>query len=556
MRWILFLFAIGTCSILEAQSTIGLTQYDNDNVEGYILFSGVASKETYLIDKCGMQINQWSSAYKPGLSVELLPNGDLFRTGLSASSSFGTGGGKGGILEKFDWNGNLLWSFQISDADQCQHHDAIVLPNGNILAIVWERKDLAEASQAGKNPAITAILSNQEVWSEKIVEIEPSGTNSGTIVWEWKAWDHLIQDFDNSKDNFGVVSAYPELLNVNFVVQGPPTNPDWLHINSVDYNPITDEILLSSHSFGEFWIIDHSTTTSEASSHLGGNSGKGGDLLYRWGNPSTYNRGSASDQTFYKQHHATFIKPGYPNEGKVLVFNNGVNRPEGNYSSIDMVDISQAGYPYTIAANTAYLPSSLFWTYTAPVPSSFYATNISGVYPLINGSFLITDGPKGQIFEINSDTLLTWSYINPVNTNGPMIQGVSPSGNTVFRGNFYLPNYTAFNGKDLSPQGEIELNPMEPSLCALSTAIRESKELSISLFPNPVSSTSQLRVNHPMLENFKVELLDILGSPVYSEEIKKGQDWFVIEIPNIPAGIYFLILSNNQRVESVNLIVK
>ncbi|MBK9980832.1 MAG: aryl-sulfate sulfotransferase [Saprospiraceae bacterium] len=371
MKGLAFFLAILASVNLLAQSTIGVTQYDNLNTDGYVLFSGISSNQTYLVDKCGRKINQWSSNYKPGLSVSLLPNGDLFRTGLSASSSFGMGGGKGGILEKYSWGGSLLWSYIISDINQCQHHDAIVLPNGNVLAIVWERKISSQALQAGKNPAVTSLLSNQEVWSEKIIELQPIGTNSANIIWEWKAWDHLVQDFDNTKDNFGAVNQHPELLNVNYVLQGPPTNSDWLHINSIDFDSANNRILLSSHSFEEFWIIDHSTTTAEAASHSGGNAGKGGDLLYRWGNPITYGRGVAGDHKLFKQHHASFIKSGFPNAGKVLVFNNGVNRPGGNYTSIDIVDISQAGNPFTIGTTTPYLPESAFGHILQPLQPHF-----------------------------------------------------------------------------------------------------------------------------------------------------------------------------------------
>jgi len=40
----------------------------------------------------------------------------------------------------------------------------------------------------------------------------------------------------------------------------------------------------------------HSTTRAEAAGHTGRRSGKGGDLLYCWGNPRTYRAGTKADQ--------------------------------------------------------------------------------------------------------------------------------------------------------------------------------------------------------------------------------------------------------------------
>ena len=66
---------------------------------------------------------------------------------------------------------------------------------------------------------------------------------------------------------------------------GGQANGDWMHVNAIDYNPYLDQIAISARHQDEIYIIDHSTTTEEAASHSGGNSGMGGDFLYRWGNP-------------------------------------------------------------------------------------------------------------------------------------------------------------------------------------------------------------------------------------------------------------------------------
>ncbi|MEP7171243.1 MAG: aryl-sulfate sulfotransferase, partial [Bacteroidota bacterium] len=232
------LFIILLCFYLTAGTshaqTVGLFTQSAGSLDGYVLFAPIASTTTFLIDKCGYLVHSWSSAYQTGQSVYILENGILLRPGLTNNTVF-TGGGGGGIIEKYDWNSNVLWSYTISDSNQCQHHDVRQLPNGNVLVIVWEKKTYAEAIAAGRNPALLGAA----VFSEKLVELQPVGTDSANIVWEWHMWDHLVQDYDATKNNYGNVSLHPELLNLNFVA-GMPGATDWLHVNAIDYHAALD----------------------------------------------------------------------------------------------------------------------------------------------------------------------------------------------------------------------------------------------------------------------------------------------------------------------------
>ncbi len=434
--------------MLHAQQTIGLFSNTVDSYDGYTLFAPMSNTTTYLIDNCGEQVHSWNSTYRPSLSAYILEDGTLLRCGNTLNSAFNAGG-SGGIIEMIDWNGTVIWDYTISSTTECHHHDIEYLPNGNILAIAWDSKTSAEATQAGRT------TSGSTLWSEKIVEIQPDLINGGgTIVWEWKVWDHLVQDADNTKDNYGTVSTSPELIDLNFV-SGSPTSTDWLHVNSIDYNADFDQIILSSHSFSEIWIVDHSTTTAEAASHSGGTYNKGGDLLYRWGNPRTYDQGTVGDQQLFNQHDANWIENPLTDGGMIMVFNNQVG-DTSDYSEVNIIDPPvdlNGNYSYS---GSAYSPSNFHWTYQAAVPEDFYARNISGAHRLPNGNTLVCEGTSGRFFEVDYSGNSVWEYINPVSNSGPMTQGSTATQNIVFRCTRYAPDYSGFTGKSLTPQGYIE----------------------------------------------------------------------------------------------------
>jgi hypothetical protein len=368
---------------------------------------------TYLRNADGSLNHSWSSSYFPGAAVWWPGDGTILR---SIRTGGGGGyGGSGGGVQKVEWDGTIVWDFHYNTNGVLSHHDIKTLPNGNVLMIAWETKTRNEAIAAGRNPS---LVGTQGLWPDHVIEVQPTGPTSGDIVWEWHVWDHLIQDYDASKENYGVIAEHPELVDINYAAT---TQKDWMHTNSVDYNAHFDQIIISVHNFNEIWIIDHSTTTEEAAGHTGGNSGKGGDLLYRWGNPMTYDAGTTSDRKLFSQHDTSWIDDGCPGEGDILVFNNGANRPGSHYSTIDEITppVDEDGN-YYLEPGSAYGPVSQTWIYIANPPTSFYASHISGAWRLPSGNTLITNGETGLIFEVTIEGSTVWSY----NTGGQLFKTV------------------------------------------------------------------------------------------------------------------------------------
>jgi len=539
----LFMFSLQ----LQAQHTVGLFLNDSLSVNGYTLFGN--GKTAYLIDNCGFVVNTWESNFNSNTSMYLLENGNLLRT-CRVGGSF-NGGGIAGRIELFNWDGDLLWFYNYATAEHHQHHDIEPLPNGHFLLIAWEARTQIEAIEAGRDPD---SVGNGGMWPEQIMEIEMVGDNEINVPWEWHLWDHLVQDFDSTRVNYGVAADHPELIDVNIgdVAGGFPNGgADWVHLNAIDYNPELDQVVMSSRHLNEVWIIDHSTTTAEAASHAGGNSGKGGDLLYRWGNPENYGRGTSDDQTLFGQHNVTWIlEDSHPYFGKLMVYNNGQGRPAGNFSTVDIwTPPTDQNGQYLVSGTDSFGPDALDWTFTEP---GFFSTNISGVHSLPNGNQFICEGNDGRFFEVTLDGEVVWEYINPATGTGAILtQGQQPNNNSTFRATRYPADYAAFEGKDLTPGAPVEIDPL-PSDCVIydGTTVGSTEVLALQgawLRNNPVDS--KLIVQNETGGSVILEVWDLMGHLVGS----KRSDGFQISLDaaNWVSGFYLLCLSNVPRTQSL-----
>jgi hypothetical protein len=444
----------------QTPNTVGTITFTPDAVvPGFTLIYPHNQANTKLINFCGEVVHEWvgDPSNRPGNSAYLLPSGDLIRTHRPASTAGNPiwAGGGGATIERLTWEGELVWSYTLNDAQGRFHHDIAIKPNGNVLAIAWEAYDSLACVEAGRNPE---LLTSAGLWSERIVELQPDGQGGATVVWEWKLWDQLIQDFDPTRANYGVVADHPEKVDINF---GTPSvvPADWVHINSIDYNPLNDHILLSAPTFDEIWIIDRSLLST-------------GELKWRWGNPAAYQMGGPEDQKLFYEHDAKWIdapfQMGSPHFGKIGVFNNDIPSDEGPYSALQVVNPIYDDYlnEYNFS-NGTFEPADFDYTWTATPPQGMYSSGLSSFQPLGNGNTLVCVGRTGLITELTAQGDTAWAYRVPLQNGMPVAQGtqLASNANLTFRADRYPAGFPAFQGLDLSTGEVMELNPSPVPAC-------------------------------------------------------------------------------------------
>lgn len=532
-----------------AQHTVGIISYDPAGAfDGYNLIYPHNQPNVYLLNNCGEVVHAWpdSSQYRPGNTAYLLPDGRLVKTKRLANVSMDPiwAGGGGAIVEIRDWDNNLEWSFTMNNSEQRLHHDIAVTPQGTIIMIAWEKKTDAEAIQAGRDPS---LLPDEELWSEFLLEIDPA---TDEIVWQWHVWDHLIQDFDPSKDNFGVVEDHPERLDINFTTNNG--GRDWLHLNAVDYHPELNQVIISTPFLNEFYIIDHSTTTSQAAGHVGGLGGRGGDFLYRWGNPQVYRAGTAADQKLFSNHNVhwidNFIDLSHPYYGKIGVFNNEAG---GDYSTANVItpDWDMYTWSYPITAGTPWAPSQFDLTLTHPEPQAMYSSGLSSVQFLPNGNFLMLSGRQGYAFEMTPDNKIVWEYITPLKGGQPVAQGdtLALNDNMTFRMDRYPGDFEGFEGKDLSQfRWWIEMNPDTNFCDEILPVFENTKQYHLTLAPNPAAEMVVLNWQGGVWAD--IEVFDLTGRPVLNVMRLTGGRKF-LDTSAWEPGIYFIRINRRETVK-------
>ena len=359
-----------------------------------------------------------------------MPNGNLIRHSSlpGVRPSFG---GQAGLFEEFDWNGKKVWEYKCYIPDEeVSHHTFEVMPNGNLLILVWKKYSYEDALAKGLKPDAPGRYLFREglkdgkqviegIWPDVVREIE-HGT--GRVVWEWAVWDHI--------------GTGPDQIDINkFVprIRHAWAGPDWTHFNGVAYNPATNEIAITSRNLAEVYVIDYG-------------SDKG--IKYRWGNPANYGKGAApagyaddGDQKLFGPH-----APDWTAEGTISIMDNGHTRPSGNYTRAVELDPKKNAVVWQWKASDVRT-----WDW------NFYSQTQSGAQKLPNGNWMLTTSNDGHVIEVTNEKDIVWEFTNPI--RGDKVYAASnqhgKAGNSIHKALRYPADFPGFQGKKMKNEGKL-----------------------------------------------------------------------------------------------------
>ena len=448
-------------------------------LNGYTLF-GVGNR-TFLLDMDGRVVHTWPLGTNP----HLLDNGNIVDASKDDPSGF-----QG--FKEVDWNGKTVWEYTEKREGYAPHHDWVRIFNKQLnapttLYIANKSISNVQAIAAGADPK--KLSNRDEGQMDAIVEVDMQGN----VIWEWCFFDHVVQDIDATKPNYvgagKTIADHPGRININ--MPGKPLKRDWLHCNSLDYNASSGHLVINSVQ-GELYVIDHDGTfvAGDSKASIAKAASPAGDFLYRFGDPARYGQGDPprvlenwdSATSGHKQmggsHDASWIPPGLPAAGHLMVFNNGqylYQRTPG--SSILEINPILAGngrdadkyvnppdagyrretYDHDTHNEPRQISKQIVWSYRSINNHGFFSHIGSSGQRLPNGNTFICSDTEGHFFEVTAEGELVWEYINPVTRDGPVkvLGDVLPMVNSAFRAYRYPADHPAFKGRDLTANGTI-----------------------------------------------------------------------------------------------------
>ncbi len=182
----------------------GLIAHDPQmSAGGYTLYAPqTAGGAVYLIDMEGKIAHEWKMSVRPGRAAVILANGNMGYNGNHPDSPDVYGAWSlwhGGLFQEVTPQGEVVWQYE----DVTHHHDARWLKNGHLLyaACAPIPAEFAARIKGGTSHGETVI------YGDVIREVD----RNGTLVWEWKVWEHL--DPESFPIHVGFGRAHWPLVN-------------------------------------------------------------------------------------------------------------------------------------------------------------------------------------------------------------------------------------------------------------------------------------------------------------------------------------------------------
>jgi hypothetical protein len=166
---------------------VGLIGHDPArSAGGYTLIAPQTDNgNVYLVDMEGRTVHRWTMPCRPGRHAVLLPNGNLGYNGsLPGQPDIYAAWmlWHGGAFYEATPKGEIVWSH----TDALHHHDAVWLPNGNLLYGAMDKMPPEMAARVvGGSKAHD--LPDGTIWADVVKEVN----RKGEVVWSWRSWEHL-----------------------------------------------------------------------------------------------------------------------------------------------------------------------------------------------------------------------------------------------------------------------------------------------------------------------------------------------------------------------------
>lgn len=261
----------------------------------------------------------------------------------------------GGKLHDDSWDRFALWkNFKGGVIIEADWH-------GNI---VWEHDAPEHHHDARRTDSGGAIYLTVERVPEEIAAKVKGGVPGSDADGMWA---DVIVEVDSSGNRIWEWHAKDRLDFDTDVITFNDPRDEWSHANTVVPLP-DDRVMVSFRNISTVGIIDK----------------RSGDFVWKLGY-----------DVLSQQHDPNMLA-----NGNVLIFDNGSHRIDDAMSASRVIEVNPA-------------TDEIVWQYMDQPPYNFFSPYISGARRLPNGNTLITEGNLGRMFQVTSEGLVVWEYINP-----------------------------------------------------------------------------------------------------------------------------------------------